>query len=372
MKVLFLSVTAGHGHNQTAKSAMEYMKQQGIECKMIDTFEYINLALSESIARGYLISTKFTPAVYGRLYRLAENKEKNNAKFSISKLTNSLLSRKLINCINEYGPDVIVGTHIFAAQIISHMKNKGLFKCKTIGIVTDFTVHPFWEDTDLDYYITASEQLNNQVAKKGIPLEKIKSIGIPIQMKFSEKIEKSQAREKLGIEDKYTIFMMGGSMGYVDVLPLVKKIDALDFDFNLICVCGNNCRLKKKIELTKTTKKVYTYGFIDNVDLFMDASDIIMTKPGGLTISESLAKELPMILVNPIPGQEDRNVDFLLNNGVAIYITKTYPVDEAIYQLMINDWRRKHMIDAIRHIKKPNASKDFCEMIVGPEFRARN
>lgn len=370
MRVLFLSVTAGHGHNQTAKAAMDYLKQRNVDCAMLDTYEYINPILSESIARGYLISTKFTPAVYGRLYRLAEKREKSNSKFSITKITNSVLTRKLVSYINEeYKPDVIVCTHIFSAQIATHMKQQRKIDCITIGIVTDYTIHPFWEETELDYYITANEQLNHQIIKKGIPLEKVKPFGIPIHMKFATELTPSEARKLLAIDDKTTICMMGGSMGYVNVLPLIRKIDALDIDFQIISICGNNKKLKGKIDsiAQKINKKIYNYGFVDNVDVMMDASDLIITKPGGLTVSESLAKRLPMILINPIPGQEDRNVEFLLNNGLAMNISKTFPLDEAIFQLLGNKWRQQHMKEAIQFVSRPYASKDLGDFIISLE-----
>jgi len=361
VKVLFLSVTAGHGHNQAAKAGMECLNARGIDCIMLDTFEYINPVLSESIARAYLISTKFTPTVYGKLYQLAERLEKSNDKLNIGKIINSLLCKKLTVFLNDYDPDVIVCTHIFSAQIISHLKVNGL-PCKTIGIITDFTIHPFWEDTDLDYYITASSLLNFQARKKGIPLEKIKPIGIPIHTKFANKMEKPEARKALGIEDKTTILVMSGSMGYGSVDEVIKKLDDMDMDFQIISVCGNNVSLKKKIDSLDIKKKIYSYGFADNVDVMMDASDCILTKPGGLTVSECLAKCIPMVLINPIPGQEDRNTEFLLNNGLAIKTSKTFPVDEAIYYLFNND-RRRHMIEMMREISKPNAAYGLADII---------
>jgi processive 1,2-diacylglycerol beta-glucosyltransferase len=363
MKVLFLSVTAGHGHNQAAKAGMECLRDRGVEYKMLDTFEYINPVLSESIARGYLISTRFAPTVYGRLYRAAEKLEKTNDKLSIAKIINSLLSKKLIIFIKEYDPHVIVCTHIFSAQIVSHLRAKGL-SCKTIGIITDFTIHPFWEDTDLDYYITASSLLNLQAQKKGIPLEKIKPIGIPIHTKFAKKIEKLEARRILGIDDKTTILVMSGSMGYGSVDEIIGKLDDMDMDFQIISVCGNNAALKKRIDSLNVKKKIYNYGFADNIDVMMDASDCILTKPGGLTISESLAKCIPIILINPIPGQEDRNTEFLLNNGLAIKASNTFPVDEAVYQLFNNDSRRKYLIEMMRQIGRPYAAVDLADLIM--------
>ncbi|MGE4284224.1 MAG: glycosyltransferase [Clostridia bacterium] len=363
MKVLFLSVTAGQGHHSAAKAVMDYLKEREIECTMLDIFEYINPILSESISRGYLASTQLTPAVYGKFYRMAEKKEKSDAKISISRLTNSILARRLRNYIREYDPQVIVCTHIFAAQIITQLKEKDL-KAKTIGIVTDFTIHPFWEDTNLDYYVTASELLNLQTAKKGIPAEKIKATGIPIQTKFSQKLLQSEARKLLNIEDKDTIFVVSGSMGYGNLIKSIRQLDKLDMDFQIISVCGNNKSLKKKIDALKTRKKLYSYGFVNNVDVMMDACTCIVTKPGGLTVSESLAKGIPMILINPIPGQEERNVEFLLNNGLAIKTSATFPIDEAVFQLLMNDWRLNDLATMIRHIGKPNAAKDLGDFII--------
>ncbi|NLY43729.1 MAG: glycosyltransferase [Clostridiaceae bacterium] len=371
MRVLFLSVTAGQGHHSAAKAVMDYLKKKNVECAMLDTYEYINPILSESIARGYLISTKFTPVVYGRLYRMAEKKEKNDSSFSISKITNSVLSKKLVTFIREYDPDVIVCTHIFSAQIITHMKNK-ITLGYTIGIITDFTIHPFWQDTDLDYYITASELLNHQACRKGIPLEKIKPLGIPIDMKFASKMSKEEARKLLGIKDKYTVFVMSGSMGYGNVLKVIKQLDRMDMDFQIISVCGNNKSLKRKIDALETQKEIHNFGFVDNVDVMMDAADCIVTKPGGLTVSESLAKGIPMILINPIPGQEDRNVEFLLNNGMAMKTTSTYPIDEAIFQLMTNHQRRENLIEMGRVVGRPNASKDLGDFIIDIASKKEN
>jgi processive 1,2-diacylglycerol beta-glucosyltransferase len=364
MKVLFLSVTAGQGHNQTGKAAMECLQEHNIDCMILDTFEYINSILKESISQGYLISTKLTPALYGRIYRMAEKLEKNNVKMSVNKLTNSILAKKLAYYIEGYNPDVIVCTHIFSAQILTRIKYAGL-RAKTIGIVTDYTIHPFWEETDMDYYIIANELLTRQALKKGLAQDRLKSFGIPIFKKFAEKMPADQARAALNIEDKNTILVMSGSMGYGDVAKVIKQLDKLDLDFQILSVCGNNESLKDKIDELEMTKKVYSYGFVNNVDVMMDASNCIITKPGGLTISESMAKELPMALMNPIPGQEDRNVEFLLNNGLAMKITKTFPVDEAVYQLLSNSDKVQTMISRMSSIARPNASTDLCSFIAG-------
>ena len=366
MKVLVLSVSTGQGHHATGKAIVKYIEEKGHQAKMVDAYRYINPALSESISKSYLMSTKYTPTVYGTFYRLAEKCDMTEKKVSLSRMANHIMSKAFASCITEYEPDVIVCTHVMAVQLLDAMREHDLdSRIKTVGIITDFTIHPYWEDTYLDYYITASELLNNQIRKKKIPLEKVRPFGIPIDEKFAQKITKREAREKLGIADKDTVLVMSGSMGYGNVIKHIRALDKLDMDFQMLIVCGNNKSLKKRMEELVTEKQVKIYGFVDNVDVMMDAADCIVTKPGGLSVSESLAKGLPMILMNPIPGQEDRNLEFLLNNGLGQFITETYPVDEAVFQLYHNSWRQENMSGEIRSFGKPYATRDLCEFILG-------
>jgi processive 1,2-diacylglycerol beta-glucosyltransferase len=364
IKVLILSITAGHGHHQTAKALQEYLQEQQVQADVLDTFEYINPVLSKTVAKGYLISTQFSPKVYGRLYRAAEKREPHGGKLTISQLISSILSTQLVTYIRDYDPDVIVCTHIFSAQIVTQLLEKNKIDAKTIGIVTDFTIHPFWEDTKLDYYVTANELLNHQAAKKGIDVSHILPMGIPIRPAFAQKMDQKAARSKLGIEDKTTVFVMSGSMGYGNVLKTIKALNNLDLDFQIISVCGNNKLLRSKIDKMEHKKKIYNFGFVDHVHVMMDASDCIVTKPGGLTMSECMAKCLPAILINPIPGQEDRNVEFLLNHGLAMHVSPTFPIDEALYQMLHSSVRQRMIKEAMCTFGKPNAVRDLGDFII--------
>lgn len=364
MRVLILTISTGQGHNQTSKALCEYLEGAGAECRVLDAYKYISPLLSESFEKGYLLTTQYTPAMYGGFYRLAEKKEKSNPRFSIAKVANSIIGPKIIKFVKGYSPDVIVATHIFTAGIITNLWHR-LPPVKTFGIITDFTVHPFWEDTDLDFYVTASHLLNNQCTKKGIPLSHVLPFGIPIRERFAKKVEKSRAREMLSIKDKPTVMIMMGSMGYGNLAGIVRKIDGLSLDFQVLCVCGRSERAKRRVERLSTAHEVYTYGFVDNVDVMMDAADFIITKPGGLSVSEALAKGLPMILSHPIPGQEERNLEFLLNNGLAMAISPTFPVDEAVYQFYENKWRADNMKGGVSYIGKPHSARELGDFILG-------
>lgn len=366
MKVLILTNKVGGGHNSTANAIKkEFKKYEGVECRVIDSFEYISPILQKSVSSGYLLSTTIFPILYKQSYRYQEIMDEIQDADASDNIAFSFLTQKLLNYFEEeFYPDVVISTHIFSAQLINLMIEKKLIKMISVGIVTDFTIHPHWcKLNNMDYFVTASELLDFQAIKKGIPKEKILSFGIPIDEKFNIKIEQSLAREKLGIEDKKTILFMSGSMGYGKIDKLVKKIDMLKEDFNILVVCGNNKKIKKKLDEMNFIHDIIVNGFVDNIDIMMSASDVIVTKPGGLTSCEVLCKELPMIMINPIPGQEERNVEFLSNNGCAMYSTKTFPIDEAMHQLFYRNDRSEYIKNNIKIIKKPKATSNLCEFL---------
>ena len=336
MKILLLTVTAGQGHNQAAKSLCECFSNQGIENKYLDVFEYINPAIKELLASGYLMSAKHFSSLYGKVYRLAEHSSKEQRML---KITNRIMAHKLVGYIESFCPDVIICTHVFSSLLIHAIRHKINPNIKSVGIVTDFTFHPFWENTSDDYYITPSELLSNQAKRRGIPTERLLPIGIPIKPVFSEKTDQKKARELLRLENKKTVLVMSGSMGYGHVEKVIEGLDGIDEDFQIISICGKNEKLLKALDKKTTKKHLENIGFTDKVDLYMDAADCLVTKPGGLTTSEALAKNLPMIMINPIPGQEDRNAEFLLNTGAALKVSKTFTVDDAVYALFSSEKR---------------------------------
>lgn len=365
MKVLILSITAGQGHNATAKAISTYLETMGIESRILDTYRYLNPILGETVNRGYLFTSSSIKHTYSKVYSMLEKRKKSKPIMSWTRLSNKFMALKLKGFIRRYAPDVIVCTHIFAGILIDVLLERDKIQAKTMGIVTDFTFHPYWEEAlHLDYVITPSELMEIQARKKGFIPNQIMALGIPINPKFSTSIPKEEAREKLGLNpDLKTLLIMGGSMGYGNIAETVIELDKIEEDFQLITVCGNNKEAKEEIDKLKTSKKILNYGYTDNVDLLMDAATCIVTKPGGLTTSEALAKNLPIIIVHPIPGQEYRNTDFLLNCGVAAKASSTSPVYEIVFQLFKNPKRLELMKECISLIRKPDSTKDICEFI---------
>ncbi len=360
MKILVLTISTGQGHTQTAMAIEEYFKKRGAECRVLDAYKETNQFLSDSIEKGYLVSTQYASGMYRKAYRFAEKTEQHGMPFS--RIANGMVGQKLLRHILEFEPDVIITTHLFAALHLTYLEPE-IQNILTFGIVTDFTMHPFWEHTHLDYYVTASSLLNFQCIRKGIPEYKILPFGIPVKEKFAQTISQQEARGFLGIADRKTVLVMMGSMGYGNMAKSIKQIDKIKQDFQMLCVCGKNEKAAREIEALNTEHFISVYGYVDNVDVMMDASDLMITKPGGITLSEALVKGIPVILMNPIPGHEDRNREFLVNNGLAMAVSETCPVDEAVYQFLKNDWRQKNLPQGIRAVSPRNPMKLLGDFI---------
>jgi len=335
-------------------------EEENIVCNTIDVFSYVSPILGKSISEGYLLATKYAPSHYGSFYRKAEISP--DAGSSLYSVVDKLLSRKLNQLLHEQKPDIIICTHVFAAKLLGRFCDQ-LSEIVKFGVVTDYTLHPFWEQTIMDFIIAPSESVVEEAIKKGIPKDKLLSLGMPVHEKFLHKIDKRSARIILGIEDTNSILVMGGSMGFGGIDEIIENLDNIEEDFQILCICGTNTEMKEKIENMSTRKSVYTYGFVNNVEVFMDAADCIITKPGGITVSECLVKNLPMILINPIPGQEDRNAEFLNSSGAALLVNDELTIENAVESFFKETNVKKDLIKNIKNIAKPMAVEEICKLV---------
>lgn len=366
MRALILSITAGQGHHSAAKSVSDALHERGAVVKTVDVYKQIDKNLCDAVNKGYLLSTKHTPKAYRAIYELIDSKKAPATKYSLQSIMGILIAIRFEKFIEDFKPDVIICTHIFAAQVINELKRRDrLLDVPTIGIVTDYTIHPFWEDvTYIEYIEIASELLTQRAIIKGISPDRLCPLGIPVQKKFSAKIPREDACREAGVfPDKPVILVMAGSMGYGNMPEIISGIHNFDKDCQILAICGSNKKLFKKLTSRGYGDNVKIFGFTNNVDVLMDAADCIVTKPGGLTTSEAMAKKLPMILVNPIPGQEDRNLEFFLNNGVALSVTKTFTIEEAMYFMFRDEGRIELINRQLEKLAKPNAAADLAEFV---------
>lgn len=364
MKVLFLSASTGGGHTKAAEAIIErmYMKNQDFEGKIVDALKYINPFVDRLITGTYLAAIRNTPGIYGQFYGWAEKKENIT---NITKNFNRLVSNKLTRLINDYKPEVIVCTHTFPVQMLSVLKKRGKISIPVIAVVTDFVSHLFWKLDGVDAFVVAHAYIKSDMVKMGIEESRIFVYGIPVSADFLLNKDRETILGKLGLKNKTTILLMGGSLGLGDVRKTLKSLLKSKRDLQIIAVAGHNKKLEIQLMAmaSRFKKDVIIYGFTDRISDLMDVSDFIITKPGGVTISEALVKGIPIILMSPIPGQEERNAAFLTNTGAAARIYRNDDMEGMLCQILDNPLRIRHMKEMAQYLAKPEAGDSIITLI---------
>ncbi|MGE5327959.1 MAG: MGDG synthase family glycosyltransferase [Deltaproteobacteria bacterium] len=363
MNILFLSVSAGGGHMKAAEALKSYVEESypGSKTLLLDTLKYINPIINKLVIGGYLSTVQITPKLYGILYDLAETGENIS---EVSQIMNRIISYKIKRLIRQFVPDIIVCTHPFTSQMVAKLKKEANIHPKIVTILTDFIPHPFWLHEGVDAYIVAHPAMKYEMISKGIKEETIFPFGIPISKKFLEPLNKTEVRNNLGLANKPTTLIMGGSLGFGDIKEVFTGLAESHRDLQLIVVAGQNKELYKKIRKysNRVDKVIKVYGYTDKIPELMSASDLLISKPGGMTVSEALVKKLPMILISPIPGQEEKNARYLLNGGAAARLYPKQNVEEVLYQVLDMPARYNHMKEMCGYLAHPNSCQHIGEL----------
>lgn len=354
LKVLIFSISIGSGHDSVANALAQEIKTQSPDSQVliVDTFKYINPILNKVVVGSYMETIKFTPKVWGYLYDQAEDGER---LVDIGQILSKLLSPKLDQLLMDFKPDVLMCSHAFPVGILSVLKTKKNLKQPLVACITDYTVHSFWIHPQVDLFVIPEEDLTYRFLEEKVDLNKVKPHGIPIRPQFLEVPTKKEIRRKLGLSAKQTILVMGGGLGLGKIEAVVNELLS-ESDLQIMVITGSNVRLKDNLELLQKDNRLHVFGFVENVAELMAAADMIVTKPGGITCAEALAMELPLIIISPLPGQEDRNTDYLINKGVAIKIRKVEHLVRELNSLCNNPLRLRHMKEMAIYLKKPDAA----------------
>ncbi|MEG0594102.1 MAG: glycosyltransferase [Christensenella sp.] len=366
MKVLILSMTAGQGHNSTSKALRAALLKKGHECDILDTYKFLNKAVGLGFDKGYTAMGRFVPKLNERIYKGAEKANgRADMKLYFPWAFANLAKSKLEKYINENKPDVIVCSIVMTAMLITSLKEAGMYdnSIKSIGIVTDYALHPFWEYTSMDYFVAANELMIPEFTARGIPENKILTTGIPIDPKYAKSLSRNEARAKLGLDmNKFTVVLTSGGMGFAGMTPVMTDIDQME-NVQLVAVCGSNKRLKSKLSAMNFKNDVQVLGFTDNMEEYIDAADVVVTKPGGLSTSETIAKCKPLLLMKPMPGVENMNLAFLLNNSLAVHCSEYQSVRNVINQLRLNDMKHREMERAQKKWGRKHSAKSLADFI---------
>lgn len=365
-RVLLLYISVNSGHQKAALAIEKALRliEPDVEVLNVNSFNYTNPLVEKVINRTYLGVIKRKPEVWEYLY---DNPRVFRSLRRLRDLIHKFNSGKLKTLLDEFKPDAVACTQAFPCGMIADYKTSFGLDLPLIGVVTDCYPNSYWFFDSVDHYIVNSETARDRIAEHGIPREKIKIYGIPIDPKFADEVDSGVVRSRLGLEaGKPTVLIMGGGQGLGPIAELVNELTRLPRPIQLIVVAGSNKRLFDWLERKKRSlrNKAVVYGLASNVDELMSVSTVIISKPGGLTISEALSKRLPMIILNPIPGQEAKNTEYLLNEGAAVKADNA--VDAALLTEILLSQKSKleHMRANAQRIAKPRASLDIAKLIL--------
>ena len=362
MKVIIAYASAGAGHLKAAEAINNCFKQKypEAEVKLVDILEKSTPFFKYSYIWFYTFMVRHAFFLWGLLFALSERGPLRIIVRKLSSFSHAVNTRSFAEFLRKEDPDAVISTHFAPPEIAAHLKKNGQIRSKLITVITDFGVHPFWLCKDTDLYIGASEFTKKQLMREGVAEDKIKICGIPVDAKFLKSHDREGLCKTIGIDkDIFTALIMTGSFG---IGPIEEIVEALCKDVQLLVVCANNKRLSEKLNQRKLPQ-VKAFGFVNNAEELMAVSDCIITKPGGLSTSETLVMELAPIFISAIPGQEMGNVRALASCGIGVKLEDVSKIKKAVLEYRDFPEKLLEVKERIRRIRKPFAAEEICDVV---------
>ncbi|HVU18424.1 MAG TPA: glycosyltransferase [Candidatus Didemnitutus sp.] len=365
--ILILHATAGAGHMRAAQAIGAALAAKGRDHRVVDTLEYTTALFRRMYAKSYIDLVQTAPELWGYIYEKTDSAKPIGTRQSRARLAfDKLNAGAFKHLLAETQPDLVVCTHFLPLELLSDLKKRGRIATPVHSIITDVSPHAYWVHSHIDHTYVATASTARELARKGYPSERITVTGIPVDPVFAHRTPAPAARLKLGLPERPTALLLSGGFGVGPMKDMLASFRNSRSDLSLVVVAGRNATLEKECRALAATLPfpVTVHGFVNNMHELMDAADLIVTKPGGLTTTEILAKGKPMALVAPIPGQEQRNCEYLLGEGAAV---RLYDVADAAYYLenwFADEARLKRMAAAARAIARPDAALTIASALV--------
>lgn len=372
MKTLIVYAKAGAGHKRAAEAVYDAFKRKGQDkdAVLIDCLDYTEAWFRDFYPSCYIFLVRFLSLLWAGAYYALDNRAIYSLVKPLRRLGNRLVSKKFVEFLKKERPEVIISTQFFASEVVAALKKEKQIDSKLISVVTDFGAHTFWESDDVDIFVVASEDTKRDLLRRNIPAEKIKVLGIPIEPPLTG-LDREKLRREIGLgENLFTILIVGGGFGVGPIKELAFSLDRVRLEvrdrIQLIVVCSRNEKLYGQMQAIASELKITTkiFGFVPNLYKMMVASDIIISKSGGLTTSEALASALPMIIISPIPGQETKNCQLLVKNGAAYRIDRAPEVSKVIEELIKEPDKLETMRGNAQRLSRPNSADDIAELAI--------
>jgi processive 1,2-diacylglycerol beta-glucosyltransferase len=373
MRVLIPTVTAGAGHLQAAVALEEAWRalRPADTVQRVDVLDYVPRLQKKLYAEGYVKVVERAPELYAHFFRKTDNpallRKLARVRHSFARQSN----RAFVNFLREFAPDVMLCPHFLPLEILGGVRRKTpAFNPLAVCVVTDFEAHAFWIEPAADFYCVAAEHTKARLVARGIAAERVLVTGIPVAAKFSAGINVAAVRAQLGLKAGVpTLLVLSGGFGMGPVAEILAEIEKVPDELQIVVVAGRNEKLRRELASQPRRHPTNVLGFATNMHELMAVADLVITKPGGLTSSEALAMGRPLFILNPIPGQEAANSDFLLEHGAAIKANRSEDVPYRLGQLL-GTRKLREMARAAKLLGQPKAARTVCEAAL-KQFEAR-
>lgn len=355
--IILVYASAGAGHRKAAEAIYDYYRRSGrtADIRLIDVLDRTNFLVANLYAHGYLFLINHAIWLWRFIFWLTSVRTLGAVINRLNSLFNRINTLEFNRYLIKEQPEIIISTHFLSSEIAAYLKRTRKIKSQVITVITDFGVHPFWLSEGTDLYIAATSYTKETLINNGIEERRIRVYGIPVDYRFTRQYSQREARGKLGIgENRFTVLITTGSFG---IGPVEKIVNALHKDVQLIVVCAKNKALYRRLN-RRGYSDVKVFGFIDNIEEAMAASDIAIIKPGGLTISEILCMELIPLFICPIPGQETENIKILERYGIGRRIKNISGIREIVLGYKNNP---QLIAEAKENIGRLRKNRNFLE-----------
>jgi processive 1,2-diacylglycerol beta-glucosyltransferase len=364
-RLLVLSAGAGAGHNRAAEAVREHAREEGIDAEWFDSLSFTGRVFRTLYAESYIWMASHSPALWGMLYKLMGRRAEQPNLRKLMKTYDSLNYRKLVRHIEEFKPDAIVSTHFLPTNVVlAHLGEAGppLFT-----VITDLDVHSFWVADGVAGYFVGNEQTEWLLRKFGTPADRTHVTGIPVHPAFSRSRGRDVVRRELSLDpERPVVLFMSGGFGMGNMEEALERLVGIETPFQLLVVAGKNGPMRKRLDKIARASggRARIHGFVKNVHDFMEAADLMISKAGGLTSSECLARSLPLVVYSPIPGQEERNADYLMERGAAVKAATMDLLEFRVAELMGDLPRLAKMKASAAAIARPFAGREIVSRVV--------
>ncbi len=363
--IMYITVRSGHFHAAQAIEQGIRMLNPSAEILKVDAFQYLNPVLARIVDRMYLSVVQKLPELWDYLY---DNPKVIQRSEWLRQLLHRYDSPRLRALVEEFKPEAVACTQAFPCGLVADYKDEWGLSIPLYAVITDFSPHAYWVHEQVDGYIVPAEGSREWLVNNRIPSSKIFTSGIPIDPRFAEAPNMELVRRRLQLNNGIpTILLMGGGQGLGPMLEAVKGLDSVNRPMQLLVVAGANERLYHRLitAIPRLKHTVQVFGHVEFIADLMSVSSMIITKPGGLTTSEALAKGLPMVILNPLPGQEVKNADFLTSAKVACEATSIEQLPQVVQRLIDHPEELQALASNAQGIGKPRAALEAAKLILG-------